>query len=232
MSCALVMPNSLKAKLIAIFVCRRRWSGRSRVRSLLCRAARTFFGKAAMISSRVEMPSSRKRLSVIGALFIAVFALLLIAPVEALAQSIRPSVEKLSDDLTSLATMYERSADEGVRAQLLKQIAEVAGERKNKLAALMESDPAKVLKLKIAKQHRAALPAAVQPLLEQDVVVVGSLDVFYEDGLRSSVLHHVLKTASGERLSLHFAKGVTRLQTGTRVRVKGLRVQDGLALDG
>lgn len=53
--------------------------------------------------------------------------------------------------------------------------------------------------------------------------VDGILEVVQEDGNRGSQLRHFLH-ANGERLALEFSQRPPRLQTGARVRVRGMRV--------
>src|SRR5262249_59760865 len=58
----------------------------------------------------------------------------------------------------------------------------------------------------------------------------GEREVSVEAGPRASRIHHVLKTDPGRRIALHFAADPPQLQTGSRVRVHGVRVKDALAL--
>ena len=81
----------------------------------------------------------------------------------------------------------------------------------------------------LSTRVRAALPPEVQRHVEEDVTVEGELDVVHEDNATGGRYHHWLKSR-GLRLSLHFAATPPVLQSGDRVRVRGLRVVQALAL--
>jgi len=132
-----------------------------------------------------------------------------------------PSVESLTQDLVGLA--HQQAP--------LQTIRNAATARRQRLLGLMESDPATVLRVAIPAGVRAGLPAAVQPDVEEEVALDGELQIFHEDYAKSSRYLHFLQTAT-ERLALHFAKEAPTLLTGTRVRVRGVRLGQELALNG
>jgi len=88
-----------------------------------------------------------------------------------------------------------------------------------------------VLRIAVPADLRDSLPPAVQAYVEEKVEAEGILEVLAEDRDQESRLLYFLE-AAGERFSLHFvANPPTHLQTGSRVRVKGLRVERTLILD-
>ena len=95
----------------------------------------------------------------------------------------------------------------------------------------MESDPAAVPRVAIPAAVRAGLPAAIQPDVEEEVALDGEMQVFHEDYAQHSRYRHFLQTPT-ERLSLHFAGEAPKLLTGTRVRVRDVRLGEALALNG
>lgn len=113
----------------------------------------------------------------------------------------------------------------------LQNVVNVAAARQQRLLGLMESDPAAVLRVAIPRAVRAGLPAAVQSYVEEEVGLEGELEVLHEDYARRSRYVHFLQTST-ERLSLHFAGAAPQLLTGTRVRVRGVRLGGAIALDG
>ena len=113
----------------------------------------------------------------------------------------------------------------------LPTLRNAAAARRQHLLGLMESDPATVLRVAIPATIRAGLPAPIQSDVEAEVTLDGILQVFHEDYAQSSRYRHFLQTST-ERLSLHFAKEAPKLLTGTRVRVRGVRLGQDLALNG
>jgi hypothetical protein len=181
-----------------------------------------------MASSLSPFTSRTHSLIVLRSAVAAILAALLLAlgapPVWAQAGSrspAGPSAERLTQDLVGLAQQHAP----------LQTLRNAATARRQRLLGLMESDPAAVLRVAIPAAVRAGLPAAIQPDVEEVVTLDGELEVFHEDYAQSSRYRHFLQTAT-ERLSLHFAKEAPNLLTGTRVRVRGVRLGEALALDG
>src|SRR6266536_364406 len=113
----------------------------------------------------------------------------------------------------------------------LQTLKNAATARKQHLLGLMESDPGAVLRVAIPAAVRAGFPAAIHADVEEEVALDGELQVFHEDYAKSSRYRHFLETTT-ERLALHFAKEAPTLLTGTRVRVRGVRLGQDLALNG
>jgi hypothetical protein len=97
----------------------------------------------------------------------------------------------------------------------------------------MESNPAELLRVALPASLRAALPPEAADLVEQDVAEDGELEVLHVDYPDASLDHYeyALRTAK-ERLALRFgANAPTELMTGARVRARGLRLGQALALE-
>jgi hypothetical protein len=86
-----------------------------------------------------------------------------------------------------------------------------------------------VLRVAVPATLRAGLPSAVRSLVEEEVEEEGAVQVLHEDRPDGDRYLYFLDTAA-ERLSLHFAAHPPDLQTGSRVRVRGVRVKGALAL--
>jgi alpha-galactosidase-like protein len=132
-----------------------------------------------------------------------------------------PSAESLTQSLVGLSG----------QSAPLQTLRNAAAARKQHLLGLMESDPAAVLRVAIPAAVRAGFPAAIQADVEEEVALEGELQVFHEDYTKSSRYRHFLQTTT-ERLEMHFAKEAPTLLTGTRVRVRGVRLGQDLALNG
>uniref|UniRef100_UPI003A8CE380 Ig-like domain-containing protein n=1 Tax=Marinomonas gallaica TaxID=1806667 RepID=UPI003A8CE380 len=89
---------------------------------------------------------------------------------------------------------------------------------------LVKSSPTSVASVAITTEEQQGMPKEVKKLLEQEQVLEGELEVFYEDyeDHSKSRLHHVLKTADG-RVELHISSraDVSQLHSGLRVSAKG-----------
>ncbi|MGH7410090.1 MAG: NEW3 domain-containing protein, partial [Candidatus Methylomirabilis sp.] len=106
----------------------------------------------------------------------------------------------------------------------------VAARRHRLLSAIIQDDPGAVLRAAMPAELRASLPVAVQAYVEEEMDVEGELEVLHEDRDDDSRYLHFLKVKD-ERFSLHFAAHPPMLQTGSRVRVRGIRVEGALALE-
>jgi hypothetical protein len=112
----------------------------------------------------------------------------------------------------------------------LTQLRTMAAQRQQLLSALIQTNPADVLRIAIPNNIRGTMPAAVQGYLEQTVQAQGVLEVLIEDSTTGSKMHYGLTTATG-KLSLHFAdKAPTNLLTGSIVQAQGVQVGGDLAL--
>ena len=120
------------------------------------------------------------------------------------------------------------------RAQLEQDLLVAAVARNQELLALIDSDPGEVLRLAMPSSSRASLPVSVRIHVEEEIDIEGTLEIAHEDGANGESRYHFgLDTAIG-RLSLHFAEGDAPddLLTGSRVRVKGIRIDQTLAVGG
>jgi hypothetical protein len=175
-----------------------------------------------LLTSRIHSLSVIR--SAAAVMMVALLLALGVTPVWAQAGSrpaAAPSAENLTQDLVRLAHQHAP----------LQTLRNAATARRQRLLGLMESDPAEVLRVAVPAAVRAGLPAAILPDVEEEVTLDGELQVLHEDYVKSSRYRHFLQTAT-ERLSLHFAKEAPNLLTGTRVRVRGVRLGEALALNG
>jgi len=138
----------------------------------------------------------------------------------------RTSVQ--SEDSDSLTALTRGLAD----AQIdVTERVRMAVSRRQRLAELIEQNPGEVLRQAISPAARAALAPEVQSLVESSESHDGVIEVFHADGPQGGVYQYDLRKNSGERLSLHFATGDgPQVLTGTPVRVRGVRVDQALAL--
>jgi hypothetical protein len=156
---------------------------------------------------------------------------ILLSPNTLLARDAKPDAAGLTQALIAQSTRYQQ-ASRSEQAYLLNELIETAASRQELLLSIIEENPAEVIRLAVPASTRAALPPAVQTYIEQEVDIEGMLAVIDEDHEQYSRLLYYLET-EGEQLSLHFADhGPEHLLTGSRIRVKGIKVNNMLALAG
>ena len=138
------------------------------------------------------------------------------------------TAEGLTRSLVSLNVQYQ-AASSSQKPDLLAQLMHVAVERRQLLAGLMESSPGTVLNVAVPGSLRASLPSEVQAYVEKEAQLEGDIEVINEDRFDGSRYLYWLNTATG-RVALHFAGEAPGLLTGTRVRVRGILLDQAMAL--
>jgi hypothetical protein len=131
--------------------------------------------------------------------------------------------------LVDLQGQHKRAMDPDGKKNALRDLLAVASARQQRLAALIEDDPGAVIKAAMTASVRAALPPEARRYVEEDVTLDGELDVLHEDYGNGGRYVHWLKLG-GARLSVNFAAPAPLLQSGDRVRVRALRVQQALVV--
>lgn len=125
-----------------------------------------------------------------------------------------------------------QSATPVVRASLMNDLEALASSRRELMLELMREDPKEVLQAALPDHILASLPDKLQAYFEQQVDLEGEWEAVYEENETESYLHHFLKTAD-QRIELHFrGNAMPDLLSGSLVRVRGVRIQDHLVIDG
>jgi hypothetical protein len=138
--------------------------------------------------------------------------------------------EQFTDSLVKLHGQHARAAD-WEKPSLAVKMQNVALARRQALLAQISANPGSVLKaaLPAAVGHR--FPAPVRALLEEETELDGELEILHEDRPRRSRFHYTLR-AQGVNYTLHFRRDPpNHLRTGARVRVRGIRLAQAVALE-
>jgi len=143
-------------------------------------------------------------------------------------QVVAPSAQSVTNTLLRL-NAQRRRAQAHEQITLTQRVMEVAALRRQLLEALIDDEPQTVLRAALSARSRAALPPAAQALLEQETEAEGTLTMMVEDRDSGHRYRYSLATG-GEHYTLHFAEPPPLMQTGSWVRVKGVRVNHALAL--
>lgn len=113
----------------------------------------------------------------------------------------------------------------------------VAAQRKEKLLALMEKNPAEALELVIPKDVRNKFRPEVQANIEEEVEIEGTLEVLHVDDFVNyggSKYLHFLRVGE-KRISLHSDQdllGIMPVISGSTVRTKGAKLDNKLISKG
>lgn len=141
----------------------------------------------------------------------------------------RARAEELGLALPHLNAQH-RAAPAELRAERLDALIAVAAERQAHMVKLIETDPAAALRVALPAKVRAGMPARVQSYLEQHVELEGELELRYQDypNGKGRLLHDLL-SAQG-RSSLHFTGNAPKEESGTKVRIRGVRLGNKIAV--
>ncbi len=139
------------------------------------------------------------------------------------------SPESVTDSLIRLNGEHDKASDAS-RPTILARLRNLAAQRHQILADNIESDPGSVLKVALPASLRRGFPVGAREYIEEEVELDGDLEILHEDRTSGSRYIYRLKTR-GANYSLHFQKNPpTSLTTGHRVRVRGVRINNALAL--
>jgi hypothetical protein len=181
--------------------------------------------------------------TIIGAAFWAIVAVGALGPsvADAMHAAPRPSPAQLvaraaaadsTRRLLALAASY-RAASGGERGAARRALRDAALERRERLASLMESDPAGMLALALSEELRRTLPSVARGKVERDAAVDGVLEVLHVDDESAGGRFLYFVHAAGRRMALFTAGELPPdALTGARVRVRGKRIARALAFDG
>jgi hypothetical protein len=111
------------------------------------------------------------------------------------------------------------------------QLIAAARERRAQLSGLIQTDPGQVLRMALPDGSREALSPRVRRFVEERVELEGTLQVFVEDRPEGSRQLAFLESDWGERYALYFASQPTRLLSGARVKVTGLKIDKAIAVE-
>jgi len=122
-------------------------------------------------------------------------------------------------------------AKDQTKAELITALTE----RKQAMLREIANDPEGVMKVALPKEVRDNLPDDVKALIEEEVTIKGKFEAFYIDNIDGSYQYEswVRDEVTGTRYRLHFAGNkIPNFLTDDRVQVRGVRVDNELALSG
>ncbi|HVE58513.1 MAG TPA: NEW3 domain-containing protein [Pyrinomonadaceae bacterium] len=136
---------------------------------------------------------------------------------------------ELSDLTTKIAELSGRVPDKNDLAPA--EFENLAAERFARLSELAEKNPGEVLRVALPPDILAKIPTDMQVYFEKNADTEGEFEVIYECDGETEVLKYFIKTDK-ERLPVYFAKQPdTEIRTGSKVRIKGVRIGDALAAE-
>lgn len=103
---------------------------------------------------------------------------------------------------------------------------EFAMKRKQRMSALIESNPQEFLSNTLTEYQRSQMPPEVQEYIEKETTLFTTVDVLHSDDFEKKKSEYKYFVSSGnKKLELHLA-GKTRLLPGAKVKIKGFRLDD------
>ena len=155
---------------------------------------------------------------------------LLLGPLGAFTAHGAADLESLTAGLRSTHREYLSAKDDAERRAAAAELKRASAERNAALRALMRKDPQAALAIAMASTERSALPAFVQPLIEERKTVHGIVETWWLDYRDRARRADWLVNSNG-RWKLHFAGRRPALQAGSALTASGLVVGDYMALD-
>lgn len=110
-----------------------------------------------------------------------------------------------------------------------------AASRKQYFIDAIRDNPDKAIFSILTPQERSVLRAITQNCVEEPTTVEGTLSVYHEDFFveKTSRTRYTLTTDAGEHIAIHPARGLhVPLESRTRVRISGFRIDNELIFDG
>ena len=142
------------------------------------------------------------------------------------------SLEQTTLNLLKSAEDYS-SAAPSKKPEILGKLVSTAIQRKQFLLSLIEGNPSAVLRVAIPKKIKAKLPFEIQNNIEEETQIEGDLTVLHADDFQKGIskFYYFLTSNAGERILLNFASKAPVLLTGSRIRAKGFRIDNTMALE-
>jgi M6 family metalloprotease-like protein len=115
--------------------------------------------------------------------------------------------------------------------QSARSLVDIAQERKQAYMALMKIAPAEAVRIAFSAQDRQNLPKTIQPYIERDFSVEGSLEVIYEDYFdeNKSILRYFVNTSDEKRYEFYVGSNIFAASS-TVARVEGMELGQNIAV--
>ncbi len=139
--------------------------------------------------------------------------------------------------LLQLSKQYEIAPNNGL-ANAIQRLTATANSRQQLITRLMTDDPGQVVAQALPKEITGKLPVEIRALLEEQVALEGTFTEFHIDALQGrpaseSKTRYVLTVAGKEGkeyYDLHFAKGMPGINTGSKIKVQGVKLNTDIAI--
>ena len=130
------------------------------------------------------------------------------------------------------AVGVRNTAAPAAKGPLLANLINIAKARRDELVLTAQADPAEFMRVILPAELLAGLPTQAMPFLEQSANVSGSLEVFHVDHVNpgDDYYEHVLTTTAKAVYRVHFAVSAPQLQTGMKVSVRGVRLDNHIVV--
>lgn len=145
-------------------------------------------------------------------------------------ETISPLLDKATGDLIKTYRIYRTTQDKN----LLEGIQRLSEARKTYFVQSLYGDPSQTLFSLLLAEDREGISRLTRQCIEEEVTLEGIIDALHIDFEQgASETQYTLITDNGDYVMLHPAGGLhVPLESGMKVRVKGVRVDKEILFDG
>lgn len=141
------------------------------------------------------------------------------------------SAKEATLNLLQQNAQYQHAA-QNLKQQALDQMVCLAENRQQTLISLIKNfdDTSVALTVSFSKDIKAGFPQEVQPYIEEEKVVSGTLDVIHSDDfiLNISKFYYFLNSADGSQIELYFNDQKPIILSDSQVVARGIAISDNI----
>jgi len=142
------------------------------------------------------------------------------------------NIPKLTKQLLNYSKKVQNATNKE-KIDLTQKMFEVASLRKNEMLKKIKNNTEEFLLQTLPSSLIEKLPEEIHPFLEKELEIEGELEVFIEEDIEKNYHKefYVLKDKnSGNNYNLYFSKGKPNLLTGSKIKAKGIALENNLAI--
>src|SRR4030042_1885267 len=140
-------------------------------------------------------------------------------------------VKPLTSELLRLANDFRRAAPQA-KSEVVEQLTLVAQKRNRALLNIIRNHPDVVLDVALPPKILMHLPAEVQGYLEEEVILEGEVEILHFDNFdkQTSWEDYLITTTDKKQYTLHIAGGRPNILSHYRIKIRGVKVHEQIAL--
>ena len=148
--------------------------------------------------------------------------------------TIQTSLQKakpLTSELLRLANDFRRAAPQA-KSEVVEQLTLVAQKRNRALLNIIRKHPDVVLDVALPPGILMHLPSETQGYLEEEVTLEGEVEILHFDNFdkQTSWEDYLITTTDKKQYTLHIAEGRPNILSHYRIKIRGVKVHEQIAL--